>query len=61
MHEAWPGWEDASMHPNDLENYLRDFRKLLEKFDYEASLYGHFGQACVHCRITFDLQTHDID
>jgi FAD/FMN-containing dehydrogenase/ferredoxin len=59
MRESWPGWEDAAVHPKDLGNYLRDFRKLLEKFGYDASLYGHFGQACVHCRITFDLQTHD--
>jgi FAD/FMN-containing dehydrogenase/Fe-S oxidoreductase len=57
--DSWPGWEDAAVHPKDLGNYLRDFRKLLNKFDYDASLYGHFGQACVHCRIPFDLHTHD--
>jgi FAD/FMN-containing dehydrogenase len=38
MHEAWPGWEDAAVHPKDLGNYLRDFRKLMDKFDYDAAL-----------------------
>jgi FAD/FMN-containing dehydrogenase/Fe-S oxidoreductase len=59
MPEAWSGWEDAAVHPKDLGNYLRDFRKLMDKFGYDAALYGHFGQACIHCRITFELRTHD--
>ncbi len=25
--------------------------------DYEPSLYGHFGQGCIHCRVGFDLYT----
>ena len=37
--------------------YLREFRKLLEKFGYACSLYGHFGQGCIHTRIDFDLKT----
>ena len=24
---------------------------------YKPSLYGHFGQGCIHCRIPFDLYT----
>ena len=27
--------------------------------DYEASVYGHFGQGLVHCRLPFDLVSHD--
>ncbi|MGH9716674.1 MAG: FAD-binding and (Fe-S)-binding domain-containing protein [Candidatus Acidiferrales bacterium] len=54
---AWPGWEDAAVPPHAVGDYLRDFRKLMEKYDYEASLYGHFGMGCIHCRITFDLQS----
>ena len=46
-----------SVHPKDLGNYLRDLRKLLNKYGYDSSLYGHFGQACIHCRITFDMFT----
>ncbi|MEZ6087822.1 MAG: FAD-binding and (Fe-S)-binding domain-containing protein [Pirellulaceae bacterium] len=57
MHEAHPGWEDASVAPENVGKYLREFRQLLDEFDYDCALYGHFGQGCIHCRITFDLQT----
>ncbi|MFC5751565.1 FAD-binding and (Fe-S)-binding domain-containing protein [Actinomadura rugatobispora] len=51
------GWEDAAVPPARLGDYLRDFRALLEEFGYgSASLYGHFGQGCVHTRIPFDLE-----
>jgi FAD/FMN-containing dehydrogenase/Fe-S oxidoreductase len=52
------GWEDAAVPPERLGDYLRDFRRLLRKHDYHgASLYGHFGQGCVHTRIPFELRT----
>lgn len=57
MQVAWPGWEDSAVPPEKLGNYLRDLKELFKKHDYDASLYGHFGQGCVHCRINFDLQT----
>ena len=38
-------------------DYLRDFDKLLRKFHYRWTIFGHFGDGCVHCRITFDLKT----
>ncbi|MCX7521553.1 FAD-binding protein [Microbacterium sp. STN6] len=54
----WSGWEDAAVAPERLGDYLRAFEKLLDEFDYDAaSLYGHYGQGCVHTRIPFDLQT----
>jgi FAD/FMN-containing dehydrogenase len=50
------GWEDAAVPPERLGDYLRDFSKLLGEFGYQSSsLYGHFGQGCVHTRIPFDL------
>lgn len=52
---SWPGWEDAAVPPAVIGDYLRDFCKLLKKYDYVAALYGHFGMGCVHCRITFDV------
>ncbi len=59
-HETHEGWEDAAVPPDRLGDYLRDFRKLLERHDYHgASLYGHFGQGCVHTRIPFELRTAD--
>ncbi|MBV9450978.1 MAG: FAD-binding protein [Streptosporangiaceae bacterium] len=57
-HETHEGWEDAAVPPERLGDYLRDFRILLTRHDYHAaSLYGHFGQGCVHTRIPFELRT----
>ncbi len=56
---TWPGWEDAAVPPDRVGGYLRDFKALLGKHGLQAALYGHFGQGCIHCRITFDLFTHD--
>jgi FAD/FMN-containing dehydrogenase/Fe-S oxidoreductase len=55
--DAWEGWEDSAVPPERLSGYLQDLRKLFDKYEYDSSLYGHFGQGCVHCRIPFDLQT----
>lgn len=59
MLETHPGWEDAAVPPERLGEYLRDFRALLDEFEYHCSLYGHFGQGCVHCRIDFQLDRED--
>jgi Fe-S oxidoreductase len=55
--EAWEGWEDAAVAPEKLGEYLRGLHRLLAKYGYHCALYGHFGQACVHMRINFDLVT----
>ena len=55
--DTWPGWEDSAVAPADLAAYLRDLRALWERYDYDASMYGHFGMGCLHCRINFDLTT----
>jgi FAD/FMN-containing dehydrogenase len=55
--DAWEGWEDSAVPPEKLGPYLRDLRKLLQKFGYNCALYGHFGQGCVHTRIDFELKT----
>ncbi len=57
MRQTHPGWEDAAVPPDKVGDYLRDFRALLDEFGYSASLYGHFGQGCIHCRIDFVLDT----
>jgi FAD/FMN-containing dehydrogenase/Fe-S oxidoreductase len=59
MDDAWEGWEDAGVPPDRLADYLHDFRDLLTKHRYDTTLYGHFGQGCIHCRINFDFVTHD--
>jgi len=53
--DSWEGWEDAAVPPERLGDYLRRFRDLLDKHGYRTALYGHFGDGCTHCRITFDL------
>ena len=57
--DTFEGWEDSAVAPEKLGDYLRDLNKLYEEFDYASdlmpSLYGHFGQGCVHTRIPFDL------
>jgi FAD/FMN-containing dehydrogenase/Fe-S oxidoreductase len=57
--ENHEGWEDAAVPPERLGAYLRAFRDLLKKYDYESALYGHFGHGCVHTRLTFDLKSAD--
>ncbi|MGI5405044.1 FAD-binding and (Fe-S)-binding domain-containing protein [Streptomyces sp. CA-135486] len=54
--ETWEGWEDSAVPPERLGDYLRELKKLFADFGYgHPSLYGHFGQGCVHTRIPFDL------
>ncbi|MEU4214165.1 FAD-linked oxidase C-terminal domain-containing protein [Actinoplanes sp. NPDC026623] len=58
--DTWPGWEDSAVDPDDLGDYLRDLQELFGEYGYDqTSLYGHFGQGCVHCRIPFDLTASD--
>jgi FAD/FMN-containing dehydrogenase/Fe-S oxidoreductase len=59
MPENHEGWEDSSVPPDKLGDYLRGLKKLMDKYNYVGPLYGHFGQGCVHTRLTFDLQTAD--
>jgi FAD/FMN-containing dehydrogenase/Fe-S oxidoreductase len=56
--ETWEGWEDSAVPPERLGDYLRDLKKLFDRFGYDhPALYGHFGQGCVHTRIPFGLRT----
>jgi len=51
------GWEDAAVDPLRLGQYLRAFQALVDRYGYRTSLFGHFGDGCVHARITFDLRS----
>ena len=57
--DTFEGWEDSAVPVDRLGDYLRDLRGLYEEFGYASdtgpSLYGHFGQGCIHTRIPFDL------
>ena len=53
--DRWPGWEDSAVPPERIGDYLRDLKKLFARYDYDASVYGHFGQGLVHCRLPFEF------
>ncbi|WP_405407323.1 FAD-binding and (Fe-S)-binding domain-containing protein [Streptomyces decoyicus] len=55
--EAWPGWEDAAVPPDQLGPYLRKFTDLLHRYALQGAVYGHFGEGCLHVRINFDFTT----
>jgi FAD/FMN-containing dehydrogenase/Fe-S oxidoreductase len=55
--ETYPGWEDSAVRREDLGKYLRDLKDLFHRHGYEASVYGHFGDGLVHCRVPFGLRT----
>lgn len=55
--ENWEGWEDSAVPPEKTGAYLRDLKKLLDRYGYVTSLYGHFGDGCIHCRMDWDLKT----
>ena len=55
--QAWPSFEDAAVPPENLGAYLRDFTALMEEFDIDGLLYGHFGDGCVHVRLAMPLET----
>jgi len=53
------GWEDSAVPPERLGEYLRELKKLTDRYGYESALYGHYGQGCVHARYNFDLVTRE--
>ncbi len=57
VEDALPSWEDAAVPPEVLGKYLREFYVLLDKYRYTCTLFGHFGEGCVHTRITFNPKT----
>ncbi|MEV7691672.1 FAD-binding and (Fe-S)-binding domain-containing protein [Streptomyces bungoensis] len=55
--DHWPGWEDSAVPPDRIGTYVRGLRKVMEKHGITGAMYGHFGQGCIHCRLSFDLRT----
>jgi len=53
----WEGWEDSAVAPEKLGAYLRDLGKLADTYNYRYTMYGHFGDGCIHNRLSFDLQS----
>lgn len=57
--DTYAGFEDSAVPPAQLGDYMRDLRKLYDKYDYYAVTYGHFGDGCLHTRLSFDLRTDE--
>src|SRR5699024_4279467 len=57
--EAWPSWEDSAVPPENLAGYLRDLYALMATHGLRGIPFGHFGEGCVHVRISFDLGTEE--
>lgn len=57
--EAWPNWEDSAVPPENLAGYLRDLYALMDKYQLRGIPFGHFGEGCVHVRISFDFGTKE--
>ncbi|MDK8878726.1 FAD-binding and (Fe-S)-binding domain-containing protein [Corynebacterium sp. MSK008] len=55
--EAWPNWEDSAVPPENLADYLRGLYALMDRYGYRGIPFGHFGEGCVHVRISFDFTT----
>ena len=54
---AWPGWEDSAVPPDRVGSYLRDLDQLFARYGWQPSIFGHFGQGCIHIRVPFELAT----
>src|SRR5438874_1772112 len=37
---TWEGWEDSAVAPDQVGDYLRDLRKLYDKYQYNSAMYG---------------------
>ncbi len=55
----WPGWEDGAVAPEQVGDYLRELRKLINSFGYVGPLFAHLGQGCIHTRTNFDLTSRE--
>jgi FAD/FMN-containing dehydrogenase/Fe-S oxidoreductase len=53
----YEGWDDAAVAPETLGPYLRELRRLLDDYQYNATFYGHFGHGCIHMQVSFDLRS----
>ena len=55
--ELWEGWEDSAVPPEKLGAYLRKLHGLVQEFGYIMPIYGHFGQGCIHTRMSYDFRS----
>ena len=54
VEDTLPLWEDSAVDPAKLGPYLRELIPLIERHGYKFTLFGHFGDGCLHIRIDFE-------
>ena len=54
--QCWPGFEDAAVPPERLGEYLRAFDALTAEHGISGMPYGHFGDGCIHVRLSIPLE-----
>ena len=58
MPDTWAGWEDSAVPADEgRPTTCATCASCSTSTATSPSLYGHFGQGCIHCRIPFDLYT----
>jgi len=51
-----PFVEDTAVPPENLADYIREFRTLLESYGLEYAMFGHVDVGCLHVRPALDLK-----
>ena len=53
-------WEDSAVPPDKVGDYLRDLKQAVRRARTDnPSVYGHFGQGCIHCRFRLTCRPSD--
>jgi Fe-S oxidoreductase len=48
--------EDTAVPPDNLANYIREFKNLLREYKLEYAMYGHVDVGCLHVRPALDMK-----
>ncbi len=48
--------EDTAVPPENLANYIGEFKRLLSEYKLEYAMYGHVDVGCIHVRPALDMK-----
>ena len=51
----WPFVEDTMVPPENLADYIQEFRALLESYGLQYGMFGHVDAGCLHVRPQLDM------
>jgi FAD/FMN-containing dehydrogenase/Fe-S oxidoreductase len=54
-----PFVEDTAVPPERLADYIRDFRKILDRHGLRYGMFGHVDVGCLHVRPALDMRDED--